>query len=105
MKQSMSAHLPKLSELTDYKQFINQNFSNSKKLVAYCGSENLPFLREKLDPKQNTVIMIGPEGDFTEQEYQAALNQGFEGISLGKSRLRTETAGIFCCLGHNFVRN
>lgn len=105
MKQSKAALLPELSELTDFQRFIKNDFSTSKKYICWCGADDLPFLKEKINAKEDAVFLIGPEGDFTEAEYNAAIENGFEGISLGNARLRTETAGVYCSLVTSFVNS
>lgn len=105
MKQSKAGILPELSELTDFQSFIKKDFSEMRKYICWCGAENLPFLKEKIKPEEDAVYLIGPEGDFTPEEYQAALDAGFEGISLGKARLRTETAGVYCSLVTSFMNS
>lgn len=96
MKQSVKAYKPKLNELTNFNDFIANNISGTC-LIAHCGENPKPALKSKISNKKNITILIGPEGDFTQQEIDQALNAGVEEIHLGKSRLRTETAGIVAC--------
>ena len=108
MKQSVKAHLPKLNEVIPFKKFIaqagtdsvlgDQSNSSSRlfKGIAYLADNTQP-LSKVYKRNENAVILIGPEGDFTSEEINFALQQGFEGVSLGSSRLRTETAGIVAC--------
>lgn len=97
MKQSQKAYLPILNELTPFNDFVKQPFT-CKKYIAHC-YENIK--REnlvKIYPKNSDVlILIGPEGDFSEQEVNKALKNNFESISLSNSRLRTETAALVAC--------
>ncbi len=96
MKQSLKAYLPKLNALTSFKQLIT-NVNSENKFIAYCDKIHKTHLKE-LDTKQkNTLILIGPEGDFSPEEVQLAQTRGFRVVSLGNSRLRTETAGIVAC--------
>jgi len=95
-KQSLKAYLPKLNELTDYQDFIKKE-NDSLKYIAYCNDDNLNHLKKEYSSPQNVTILIGPEGDFSEKEIQFALENNYQGISLGDSRLRTETAGIVAC--------
>ncbi|MBP6824947.1 MAG: 16S rRNA (uracil(1498)-N(3))-methyltransferase [Saprospiraceae bacterium] len=93
MKQSLRARLPRLNELTPFKQFA-ASAKEDLKCIAWCANEPLPHLRTFIAPAQNTVIAIGPEGDFSPDEVALALKHGFAGVSLGEARLRTETAGL-----------
>ena len=96
MKQSVKAYLPKLNELTDYQAFIKQKKADMN-FIAYCNDDALNHLKKEYSPPKNVTILIGPEGDFSPKEINLALENGFKGISLGDSRLRTETAGIVAC--------
>lgn len=96
MKQSLKARLPKLNEMTDFNQFISQPFLGQK-FIAHCYEGEKRTLQEVLDPEQDALVLIGPEGDFSEEEVQKALQNGFQPISLGRSRLRTETAALVAC--------
>lgn len=103
MKQSLSATLPIITELTDFQKFIKEDFSNFEKYVAWCGAENLPNLKEIIKPKKNQLFLIGPEGDFTKEEFELAKVAGFQPITLGGMRMRTETAGVYCSMITAFV--
>ncbi len=94
MKQSLRAWLPKLNAPTRFQDFA-QKTSEAQKRLAWCSVEPLPHLKNTLSPQQDAVIAIGPEGDFTPEEIQLALVNGFHGVSLGQARLRTETAGLY----------
>ncbi len=93
MKQSLRAWLPKLNSPTRFQDFA-QKTSEAQKRLAWCSEEPLPHLKNTLLPEQDAVIAIGPEGDFTPEEVEIALANGFQGVSLGQARLRTETAGL-----------
>jgi 16S rRNA (uracil1498-N3)-methyltransferase len=93
MKQSLRARLLKLNELTRFQKFAT-TVTESQKRIAWCSAEPLPHLKTTLFPDQNTVVAIGPEGDFSPEEVELALKNGFNGVSLGAARLRTETAGV-----------
>lgn len=93
MKQSHKPSLPILNEMTDFKKFVQQPFEG-KKFICHCHEDNLPELRHVLTDSEDAVVMIGPEGDFSEEEVALAQANGFVGVSLGKSRLRTETAAL-----------
>ena len=93
MKQSFRARLPKLNELTRFQKFAI-TASEAQKRIAWCSAASLPHLKTMISPHQNTIIAIGPEGDFSPEEVELALQNGFNGVGLGKARLRTETAGV-----------
>ena len=95
-KQSLTPYLPKLNELTDCMDFI-RIAKEETKFIAHCYKEDKHELRDEIQSGKSVVVMIGPEGDFSEQEITEALKQGFVPVSLGESRLRTETAGIVAC--------
>jgi 16S rRNA (uracil1498-N3)-methyltransferase len=96
MKQSGKARLPELSGMIDFQAFIRQAFSG-RRFIAHCEAGEKPLLAQACRPRENALILIGPEGDFSPEEINAALAQGFEPVSLGKSRLRTETAALAAC--------
>ena len=97
MKQSQKANLTKLNSVTDFKNFVSQPF-DGEKFIAHCykDSERI-LLKNAYNPGNNALILIGPEGDFSEEEVELALSNGFKPISLGNSRLRTETAALVAC--------
>ena len=96
MKQSQKALLPQLNGMTDFKQFVRQPF-NGRKFIAHCEEGEKPLIKSIYHPSENVLILIGPEGDFCPEEIKSAEENGFEAISLGKSRLRTETAALTAC--------
>lgn len=97
MKQSQKALLPKLNEMSSFSQFIKQPFDGYK-FIAHCYNDNTKKnLKEIYKRNKNVLILIGPEGDFSEQEVDMAKRYGFESISLGNSRLRSETAAFVAC--------
>ena len=97
MKQSLKATLPKVSEMTPIKDIIKSNFPGQK-FIAYCDKnlERRNFLKD-YEVGSNVLIMVGPEGDFSPEEVEMAMKAGFVPVTLGDSRLRTETAGLFAC--------
>ncbi len=104
-KQSLKAHFPILDPLISFKEFINKEHQETSKNIAHC-DENInrqPF-KSILKPAVSQLILIGPEGDFSNTEIKTALNKDFNTISLGTSRLRTETAGIVACHSVSFVQ-
>ena len=96
MKQSLKAYLPKLNKLTPLKQLIiDSSFKN--KYIAHCEKEEKNHLKDLVKKESDILILIGPEGDFSPEEIQLATENNFIHVSLGESRLRTETAGIVAC--------
>lgn len=96
IKQSLKARLPRLNEMTDLKTFIARPFEGQK-FIAHCHEGEKPLLKDLVRKGEDAVVMIGPEGDFSEEEVRMALEAGFQPISLGRSRLRTETAALVAC--------
>ena len=92
MKQSLKYHLPKLNEAISLTNFIKQDFEGTK-YIAHCDDGEKKELR-KVNKTEKTIILIGPEGDFSPKEIELAEQNQFKAVSLGASRLRTETAGI-----------
>lgn len=102
MKQSLKAYLPVLHPLQQFKSLIANPF-DGQKFIAHCYPGQKPLLRDQIQKGGNCLILIGPEGDFSEEEVVMALNQGFTPISLGTSRLRTETAALAACHTVNLI--
>lgn len=96
IKQSLKARIPKLNPMKDFNTFIEQTF-DGQKFIAHCYEGEKPLLKEVLKRGESALVLIGPEGDFSEEEVKKAINKGFIPISLGKSRLRTETAALVAC--------
>ncbi len=101
MKQSKKAYLPRLNGMVSFDDWIKT--VNGNGFIAYCGEGDKQSLKAVYRAGQNAVIAIGPEGDFSPSEVETALMQGFIGISLGSSRLRTETAGVAACHAVYFI--
>lgn len=98
LKQSLQYHLPKLNKLTTYKDFMeSMESTNDIKLIAHCDNNQKMSLKSALSIDQRVTILIGPEGDFSKNEIQNAINKGFKGVTLGQTRLRTETAALWAC--------
>ena len=93
MKQSLKARKPVVNELTDFQRFVAQDFPGQK-FIAHCYEGEKPLLQDVLEPGKDALVLIGPEGDFSPEEVAQAEAAGFQPISLGKSRLRTETAAL-----------
>lgn len=102
IKQSNQMYLPKLNAPILFKDFIKIK-NNDAKFIAHCEENDKKTLKESLKPNTNTTILIGPEGDFSKKEIQMALDNEYLPISLGNSRLRTETAAIIACSQVAFV--
>jgi 16S rRNA (uracil1498-N3)-methyltransferase len=96
MKQSLNARLPRLNEMTDFDAFIRQDFQG-RKFIAHCYEGEKSLLKDVTRKGEDTLVLIGPEGDFSPEEIEKALVNGFAPVSLGKSRLRTETAALVAC--------
>ncbi|GAB6012953.1 16S rRNA (uracil(1498)-N(3))-methyltransferase [Viscerimonas tarda] len=96
MKQSQKACLPEFREMQPFSSFIRQPF-NGRKFIAHCEESEKPLLKNIYAKGEKALILIGPEGDFSKQEISEAIAKGFEPISLGDSRLRTETAALVAC--------
>ena len=96
IKQSLKARLPRLNEMTDFYTFIEKDFKGQK-FIAHCYEGEKPLLKDVLTKGEDALVLIGPEGDFSEEEVKKAIEKGFVPISLGKSRLRTETAALVAC--------
>lgn len=97
MKQSQKATLPIINSLKDFSTVLEDKAE--QKLIAYVDHSNPNHLLHAASKAKSYIICIGPEGDFSKGELESAMNKGFIKVSLGDSRLRTETAGIAaCCL-------
>jgi len=96
MKQSLKAYLPKLNEPISYKEFILKEF-NGNKFIANCFNPNRKELNDYNLNESKNLILIGPEGDFTEQEILQANENKYLSVKLGNNRLRTETAALVAC--------
>lgn len=94
MKQSQRKYLPKLHSLTPFKTFISEH---PKGALAHCYDGEKSLLQDVFQAS-GYPLLIGPEGDFTPEEVALAQQSGYDSISLGKNRLRTETAGLYVCM-------
>lgn len=103
VKQSLKSHIPKLNDLTRFSDFIKQDF-NCYKLIAHCEeSFQRSCLKDQIEPQKDYLILIGPEGDFSKEEIETAIQNGFSSISLGEQRFRTETAALNAVFGLNWI--
>ena len=96
MKQSLKSWLPILNEPVNFRDFISQGFAGQK-FIAWCETGTESELYKAYETNSNVLILIGPEGDYSKPEVDLAMKSGFIPVSLGESRLRTETAGIVAC--------
>jgi 16S rRNA (uracil1498-N3)-methyltransferase len=96
MKQSLKASLPVLSGLVSFSNII-QNELEDARFIAFVDPDNQQHLQAVASSGKSSIILIGPEGDFSKAELDAAMDAGYLKVSLGKSRLRTETAGLAAC--------
>ncbi|MDE3251621.1 MAG: 16S rRNA (uracil(1498)-N(3))-methyltransferase [Bacteroidota bacterium] len=94
MLQSQQAWLPELHEPVSFRQLVSES-DYSQKLIAHCENETKNTISQvKSASHPNCQILIGPEGDFTQEEIQLALKNGYQPVSLGNTRLRAETAAV-----------
>ncbi|MEH1008096.1 16S rRNA (uracil(1498)-N(3))-methyltransferase [Winogradskyella sp. ECml5-4] len=96
MKQSLQYYLPKLNKPIAFKDFIDQNFK-AQIFIAHCEETDKKSLKSQLKTATDCTILIGPEGDFSVKEIEMALQRNFIPVTLGETRLRTETAAIAAC--------
>jgi len=103
MKQSLKATKTILNEPASFKDFINKDLMGIR-MIAHCDKSNeRKNVSEVYSKNDNSIILIGPEGDFTRDEVDSAVNRGFLPVHLGPSRLRTETAGVAACHSIYFI--
>ncbi|MFM2230178.1 MAG: Ribosomal small subunit methyltransferase [Bacteroidota bacterium] len=102
MKQSNQYFLPKLNEPVKLQKFLEANFS-VQKFIAHCEETEKRSLKEMLKKNEDVLVLIGPEGDFSVKEIEMALSKDFIPVTLGATRLRTETAAVIAC--HSVVFN
>ena len=93
IKQSLKARKPVVNEMVDFGRFMQREFAGQK-FIAHCYEGEKPLLKDVLQPGEDAVVLIGPEGDFSVRKLKRLKRIGFRSISLGKSRLRTETAAL-----------
>lgn len=104
MKQSVKAFMPQLNPLTKVSDFVKQEHSGGK-YIAHCYDMPKEALKDVAILAAGSTVMIGPEGDFSEEEVALAVENGFTAVELGKERLRTETAGIVACHTVNLMNS
>jgi 16S rRNA (uracil1498-N3)-methyltransferase len=96
MKQSLQFYLPKINEPISYSQFVKQSF-DGKKFIAHCEETERKAFQNEVKPNEKITILIGPEGDFSTKEIKLAIENQFIPVTLGNTRLRTETAALVAC--------
>lgn len=104
MKQSLQTVLPKLNPPMSFKDFMETD-NTGLKFIAHCDEGEKMELKRRVIADMDTTILIGPEGDFSKEEIDAAKAKGFVPISLGNNRLRTETAAIVACTTVNIINS
>ncbi|WP_316770822.1 16S rRNA (uracil(1498)-N(3))-methyltransferase [Pedobacter frigiditerrae] len=102
VKQSLTAYHPKLNQAISFTDLISQN-SDSLKMIAHCMGGEKSYINQITKPFQSYLILIGPEGDFTPTELDIALQNGYKPVTLGNTRLRTETAALAACFEANYI--
>ncbi len=96
-KQSLNTYLPRLNPLTPFDEFIS-NAQEESRFIAHCYKDDKRReLKDELQSGKSCLILIGPEGDFSEEEVRTAISKGYITVLLGSTRLRTETAAIVAC--------
>lgn len=96
MKQSQKTTFPEINGFVDFREFIAHSAGDCK-MIGHCSEGKKNLIKEIYTPGKNVVFLIGPEGDFCPKEIDAAIAAGFSPVSMGESRLRTETAAWVAC--------
>ncbi len=102
-KQSYTLSFPVIHEAIKFKEVISTSFEGAQKFIAHCHSTETPELKHQ-NVSLPTVVLIGPEGDFSKEEVELAEGNNFSAITLGTKRLRTETAGLYVCSVFNILK-
>lgn len=102
IKQSQKASLPTLHEMTSFDAFLKREIGGQK-FIAHCYEGEKALLKNVIRPGEDATVLVGPEGDFSPEEVEKALQCGFIPVSLGASRLRTETAALVACHTMNLI--
>ena len=102
MKQSLKAYKPVINEPTKLSDFLKLP-AEGEKFIAHCEGDERTSLKEACTADTPITVLIGPEGDFSKAEIEAAFTAGYKAITLGTSRLRTETAALASCFFVNFI--
>jgi len=104
MKQSLQAYLPKLNPAISFKEYLSDE-KTGLLFIAHCAEGEKLELKRRVAADKDITILIGPEGDFSKKEINVAHEKGFLPVSLGKNRLRTETAAIVACATVALINN
>ncbi|NLX66803.1 MAG: 16S rRNA (uracil(1498)-N(3))-methyltransferase [Bacteroidales bacterium] len=104
MKQSQQAYLPMIGEMTTFNDILNCPF-NGRKLIAHCYDLPKEPLAQLYQKGENALILIGPEGDFSQAEVETAIAANFQPVTLATSRLRTETACLIATNTAHVINN
>jgi len=102
VKQSLTAYHPKLNNATPFSELIKSNLEGQK-FIAHCLPGEKPYINQITTGHESYLILIGPEGDFTPSEIDLALQNGYKEVTLGNTRLRTETAALTACFEVNYI--
>jgi 16S rRNA (uracil1498-N3)-methyltransferase len=102
IKQSIRPYLPKINEIQKLSSFLKRDFEGQK-FVAHLEEDSSAFLVQKAIEQHKYLVLIGPEGGFSQQEIDQLFDNGFAPVKLGRHRLRTETAGIVACSILNLI--
>ena len=102
MKQSVKAYKPELNKLTGFMEFISKNHPTNR-FIAHYSKDTRTNLKGLVKNEQDILILIGPEGGFSSEEFHLACKNGFSAVLLGPNRLRTETAGLVACFTVNMI--
>jgi len=102
IKQSIKAYLPQLQQTQSFKTVVKTPFLGQK-FIAHCSEGEKVLLRDAVVKGKDVLILVGPEGDFSTEEVESAIIEGFIPVSLGEARLRTETAALVACHTVNLI--
>lgn len=102
VKQSLTAYHPKVNQAITFSQFLAKQ-SDGNKLIAHCMDGDKSYINQLINPTESCLLLIGPEGDFSPAELEIALQNGYKPVTLGNTRLRTETAALAGCFEVNFL--
>lgn len=103
LKQSMNLYLPKINELESFSKFVSAKRDETG-FIAHLEEGERKSFKKEIAAQEKILILIGPEGDFSEDEIKLAISNGFIPVSLGESRLRTETAALAACFICNTIK-
>jgi 16S rRNA (uracil1498-N3)-methyltransferase len=102
IKQSLKAYHPVLNEAVSFKEFMKRK-TDEELFIAHLIDENQLLLKDALKPQTSVCVLVGPEGDFSNDEVKQAIDKGYQAVSLGNTRLRTETAALAACFTINMI--